>query len=660
MNHRFIPIAILVFVLISLWLVPIWAEEETENGEASKISVVVTANRIPTKESETTAEVTVITAGEVQESGVTSIVDLLETVPGIQFRSDSTTAKSQISMGGFGESSFGRVVVMVDGKRLNNPDMSSINWQSISLETIERIEVLHGGGSVLYGSGAIGGVINIITKKQSDPLSLSISSTLESYQSFKEAISAGIAKGNGSLSVSGDYYSSDGYRDSSEQQAAHGKITGSLYPTSKLVLDLGLGYSYNYYQMPGGLTKDQFEDDPTEAVNHADESTEHILSADLHGEYQATDKLLFDTLLGYEYKNFSPDMPSWGSYYYDNIYHSLSFQPQASFETTAAGHYPITMVSGIDTRYSYLDSITYDSAERNNATAETEVSLLSLGGYTNLEVKIGDSIGASGGFRFDGADIFTDDDNAWHIGPAWSIGLRWNPDENSKLYLRHERVFRYPFTDEQITYGTFLPDLEAEKGYLFETGGSIKISSVLEIKGRAYLNLMKHEIVYNTATSQNENLDETRRIGGETELTLKPKPWLTMSGSYAYVLPTFIHGDNEDKEIPLVSKHVAGASLLFALPHRFETELGTSYRGSSYQGGDNANTQEKVDGYVIVDASLRWKPTTRMGNLTIIFSVDNLLDENYASYVYYNSWSDTSSYYPGQGRSCTLSGRYSL
>ena len=141
-------------------------------SEEAQINLVVTASRRESNILSSPAFTSVITSTEIAESGSSNLVELLSRQAGLNFSSYSNEAQAQVSLRGFGENSFGRVLVLVDGRRLNNPDMQGLNWLAIPLESIERIEILHGPGSVLYGNNAIGGVINIITKTPNKPWSL--------------------------------------------------------------------------------------------------------------------------------------------------------------------------------------------------------------------------------------------------------------------------------------------------------------------------------------------------------------------------------------------------------------------------------------------------------------------------------------------------------
>ena len=652
-------ISLVLFLLFPLFLVA---------DDPADLSVVVTADRVEKAETETSATVSVITAEDIEDSGASNLADLLDTLPGVQFRSYSGPAEAQVSMGGFGENSYGRVVVLVNGRLKNNIDMRGLNWMSVPLESVERIEVLHGGGSVLYGSGAVGGVINIITKETDAPLEVEAGVSVGSFLTHRESASVGASNSLGSLRVGGSYYSTDGYRDRSASNYAAAGLSGSLYPTDLLRFRLDLDYNRNFYEMPGGLTKEQFEDDPSLAVNREDESTEHEFGASLSGEYLIGDDLVLETLLGYSYKNMAPDMASYPAFY-NRLYNTFDLQPKISWEASIAS-LPVSLVSGVDLRSSTLALENYSDKDRKTLSNEFDVALLSGGGYINTDISFTDSFGLNTGFRYDAAGISavnmdeSVDDDKLHTGPAWSAGLRWNPTPASKVYLRHERMFRYPFTDEQASlYGfgdAFLDDLEAERGYLYEMGGLYRVASFARLDLRAYLMDMQDEIAWNDATSKNENIEDTRRIGAEGALTVLPVRSLKITASYAYVLPTFLKGDDKENQIPLVSNHEIEGGFTWYGPADIEISADASFRSDYYQAGDTANDQKKEGSYLLLNAGIRWRFSLASGDLALALSADNLLDTEYSQVVAYNEWTDTSSYYPAAGRSISLSGNYKM
>ena len=171
-----------IFVLVS----PVWAqnddtgssspnaaiekseEEEKEKSEVEIEKTVVTATRAETPVEDLPVSVTVITAQEIAEMPVTTVDEVLMEAAGVltqRYRGLTTTgAHPTIYMRGTGDSS--RVLILRDGIPFNTAYSGTVNiWNNIPLENIEKIEIVRGASSALYGSSAMGGVINIITKK---------------------------------------------------------------------------------------------------------------------------------------------------------------------------------------------------------------------------------------------------------------------------------------------------------------------------------------------------------------------------------------------------------------------------------------------------------------------------------------------------------------
>ncbi|MFW5643495.1 MAG: TonB-dependent receptor, partial [Alkalispirochaeta sp.] len=242
--------------------------------DTEEIRVVVTADRILTDIVSTAADVSIITADEIRRSGAANVVELLEGHPGVRFTSYSGEAQATVDIRGFGEGAGSRVLVLVDGRRRNNPDLSGINWLGIPIDSIERIEIVRSGASALYGNNALGGVINIITKTADEPFSVTVSGVLGSFGETGSRLGISVAEENARLRAAAEGYSTDGYRDRTAYDARNITLNTEFDVLPSLTLNLDGHHGDITYEMPGSLTEEQFEDDPTQATNDADEARE--------------------------------------------------------------------------------------------------------------------------------------------------------------------------------------------------------------------------------------------------------------------------------------------------------------------------------------------------------------------------------------------------
>ena len=130
--------------------------------------VVVSASRFAQETFEVPAQIQVITQEDIRKSSGTNIPEILSLMGNLNVRG---TNMGQVGIGavvdmrGFGSSAQSNTLILIDGQRLSPIDTSSIHWESVALDSIERIEIIHGSGSVQFGDGAVGGVVNLITKK---------------------------------------------------------------------------------------------------------------------------------------------------------------------------------------------------------------------------------------------------------------------------------------------------------------------------------------------------------------------------------------------------------------------------------------------------------------------------------------------------------------
>ena len=638
-----------------------WAQEQAQEQEESH-EFIVTASRVEEEVLDAPAMVSVITAEEIAASGADNLVQTLETAAGISFRSYSGEAQAEISMRGFGESSFGRVLVLVDGRRLNNLDMQGINWLSIPLADIDRIEVLQGSSSVRHGNSAVGGVVNIITKTARKGIKVQGSLAGGSFSENREQIYASAGDGKSGLTASGSHYATDGYRKRSGLEAMGGSVGGNVDITDTLSIKATAAFTKTDYQMPGSLTAAQFAADPRQALNSADGASENLATGDVVLSWCPSDTIGFQLPVSIVHKNISADMTSWYSYT-DRAADSLEARPGITFNSGIGG-VKTRLVGGVDVLAARLGVSAFASAARSSETNYFEVSQVTVGPYLATRLDFSDAISLEAGARYDtGVNSAKDKSGSFDKSKAHSVlvyeaGLVGKPAPWAKTFVKYGTLFRYPFTDEQAS--TYYPpfgfndSLEAETGYTIEGGAGLRVGKNISSDLVVYCLVMNNEIAYDSSTYTNRNLDATRRIGADIAAKAAIFPFLNVEGSYGYVDAVFTAGSNEGKRIPLVPAH--SGKLAFTLNTPFGLEAGPTaeFRSSCYQGGDTANSQTPIPGFAVYGLRALYQFAAGKTRIELTAKVDNIFDLSYAPLVYYSAWSGASAYYPAQGRSFSI------
>ena len=223
-------------------------------AQNSQSTVIVSGSRFEENLNEVPANVQVITREEISESTSTNIPDILSQIGGLNIRNTAggqLNLGATIDMGGYGPTAKDTTLVLVDGQRINPIDSSNISWESIPLDSINRIEILRGGASVQYGNGALGGVINIITNGGKSNLN----QVSTSYGSFNTLVNNAIFRNTieqTTLQLSANTSNTNGWRQNSAANAYSfdAKVIQSLGGKENVYADLF--YSYSNQQMPGG------------------------------------------------------------------------------------------------------------------------------------------------------------------------------------------------------------------------------------------------------------------------------------------------------------------------------------------------------------------------------------------------------------------------
>jgi len=653
-----------------------------EEAITTMAEVVVTATRDTQEIRKAPASVSVITEQDIKDSGATTLVDVLDTLESIQFRTYSGNAtQAQIDMRGFGgDNPFGKTLILLDGRRLNRTDMASINWMQIPVNTIEKIEIVRGPGSVLYGDAAIGGVINIITKKGKGKPELNASFIAGSYGLHDERVGVTGAANKWTYAATGENNFSFGYRDRSKYSAQGGGFDVGYSANDLLNLSLNVSFNKLDYQMPGALTKEQMEQDRRQyqpamplywmKAHNDDDGSDKYTNVNLGVKSFWGSWGQFEMNFLYGKKDLQMNMPSWYSYNYsDTQADTYGITPRYILEKDIFGFHN-KVVAGVDYyREPYTKNI-FSDRERTSKLSTADFTRESVGGYLRDEFSFLRNFILSAGCRFEQTSIqgsnvdfanpannFTHQKNTYDA-QAYEAGLTWLWGKQSKVYAKYSTVYRIPFIDEVASFsgfgGTFLTDLKKEKGVSMETGAEFYPLENLKIGLTVFRTDMEDEIEYvydpMTFTGENRNVGETRHDGAEISLTYFLPKYFSLFGNYTYHKATFENGMNNKKEIPLVPRHMANAGLDIYLPFHVTLRTEVRHVGESFLSGDNDNNAEKLNDYTIMNVSAYWKPTLGKMDMTVFAGVDNIADVKYSSFgIDYEQYGMPNFYYPMPG-----------
>lgn len=263
MKRGVILLMSVVFGLIKVCLAEVTTAAAEEEAPTFKLGeVVVTATRTEEISRDVPASVVVITGKEIKESQAKFISNVLEGIPGVSISSTDALGRGPtITLRGVYDYNSGYVLVLVNGMPINSPDTGKPYIDSIPLSDIERIEIIKGGNSAVWGGYAMGGVINIITKEGGK-------TSAEAYAS-QSAWNTKIFDFSGQISFSNDVYfhivgdsrATDGWRKHSDYNLK--TFGGSLTKYNKeksLKTSLKFGYYKDHNKYPGPLTKKQWEE----------------------------------------------------------------------------------------------------------------------------------------------------------------------------------------------------------------------------------------------------------------------------------------------------------------------------------------------------------------------------------------------------------------
>ncbi|MFO7667265.1 MAG: TonB-dependent receptor [Desulfobacterales bacterium] len=639
-----------------------------EKGMATLPEVVVTATRTASEIERVPAGITVITLDDIKNSNAGSIPDLLSSGEGIIVRNLQGNGKNaQIDLRGFGETGPYNTLVLVDGRRVNGIDLSGVDWTQIPIDQVERIEIVRGTGTVLYGDNAAGGVINIITKTPSEGFTAKSSVGFGSYGRSRLEASAGGGYDKIAASFNASYDETDGYRDNNGYKAKDigGKIVFDA--SDKLSFTVSGSSHKDDFGLPGPLTEVQMKADRRSTVNPLDEGS----STDTYV------KAGFDLMTG-NYGNLAADI-SYRNRSNDAVFPDATSPLATDTKLKTWGFAPKyvlnsevlnrknTLVTGVDLYWSEQDIDSYGGffIPVSTQSSYSDIARDSIGLYFNDEFALKENLIISLGARHEKVRyslaqvdmtgfLSPLDENMSDSENAYNAGLTFIYSDKSSVFVRANRSFRFPLTDElvYIDWGKFSyranASLKPQTGKHYEAGIRHFFGKKISGSITLFRAEIENELFYDPSTFGNENHPETLHDGIEIGYKAKLFDRLTLFGNFTYDDAEFEKAPYKGNEIPAVPRFKGNIGFRvddLATPGLTLT-ADYNYIGSSHVISDQANNFDKLDSYYTIDAKLAYKYKM----LKAYIGVNNLTDRKYSEYAVMDTFLTKRNFYPAPER----------
>ena len=647
---------------------------------------------------------TVITAEDIERSPAQTLPDILSQAAGVQVThlyGNPTGINDMVDLRGFGAFAQSNVLILVNGRRFQDLDLQGFDFSTIPLNSIERIEITRGNsGTVVYGDGAIGGVINIVTKTAAvAPFSGKVEGAVGSYGYQEGRISAASSFGPWSASLYGNTVGWSGYRQNSKSNQQN--VIGNLnYKALGWTSYLTISGDRQRQDLPGALpnmpSNAPFSnpiglDNPRASITPLDWATkqdfsittgftntvgsgaELIVDGGVRRKFQQSNFLNYFNGPGFTFDPLTASPLS----YANTVMTTSSLTPRLDMSHQAFG-VPNHLLTGIDfynTQYDSDRSLSpgdipihhYDIRQTtaaiyamNTTTVMPDLDI-SFGGrlqrnMVNAQDTYDATMDPNAGFYATNPQAPTIDTSEWQ----WAAHLGYEYRANSVLtfFGRAARAFRLPNADERVGSGSPFSlvtppnlDLKTQTSYDVEDGFRVKWGR-FNFESSVYLMELNNEIHFIPALFLDVNLDPTQRLGWENSATYQLTDDVRLHGGFAYTRATFREGPFAGNDIPLVSRWSGNAGATWDIWKKLAVlDVTGRFVGERRMDNDQTNTQPLIPANVTVDVKLSGQYDRFFWSAAVL----NVFDVSYFDYAiasaftqgFYNA-------YPQPGRTFVL------
>ena len=632
-------LAILSFIVVGI--MAFGDDNDTFNVKLEES--IVTATGFDDIQSNQIKNTTVVTAQDIHNKGYNTVEEILRRTPGVNFVNNAFGYIVDVRGQGV-QGAAKNVKVLVDGSPLNILDMSHaiLPLNSVPVEDIEKIEIINGGGTVLYGSGTAGGVINIITKKtQEEPVKNKVYYQNSSFETNKFGFGTSIKfTDNFLLDLAYENVNGNGYRrgDKRDGENLRGGFTYNI--TDNQTLRFRATKYKEESKETGGITKVQLDRDRKAPGSEKTDSNLNRTEYTLNYEIKPTNNLTF-SLLGYNQKTIRD---------YDIA------TPMRGMILKTDGFFKDTK-NGIDLKGKYdysLGNIIFGYEYIKNKSNRHSYSIMSK---TDIDLKkdthsafiqgkhsFTDKLDGILGYRYEHADynIYrndrtnTIDKKTKKNNSAYEAGLNFKYSDTGNVYAKYERGYRSPspteMADKSPIQGYTLNNLKSEKYDTYEIGIKDMIGpSFVSLTG--FYTKKNDEILINMVGHGEswtyKNLQETERKGVEL-FAEQYFGSFRVNESVSYVDAKISKGTDKNKKIPYVSKTKATLGANYEILKGLNLTADLNYFSNSVD--DN---YEKIKGYSTTDLGVNYAHKTGLG---VQAGVKNVFDKKYYKYKNGNSY----------------------
>ena len=658
-------------------------------------AVVIEATRFPEAVRTLPASVTVLTAEDIAASPARTLPELLSQQAGITMRDffGNNAAATSVDLRGFGVTGPQNTLVLVDGRRVTDIDLTSVQWAAIPLASIERVEIMRGTGAVLYGDGASSGVINVVTRT---PLKegwvAEAMGRVGTFSTVEGQIYGSAASGSLAANASVYGYSSDGYRANNRNEQQNNTVN-LRWGIGATTVNVRLATDRQDLRLPGArrvqpsIGLDEYASDPRGAQTPLDFASRDGERAGLSLSRRWGET---DLSVGLDWRR--KDQRS----YFDqggfpisraDLMDVTSITPRMRFPFKTGGiAHRLTL--GIDWHDWDYDSRRSDRPENvdrpiNHVRVKQETRAF----YAQDSIELSAATRLLLGWRreqvrFDASDTLDPTAPGFFFNTAappasqkqsanaWEAGLRHELSKAWSVFGRLGQAFRFVNVDEIYENDAFFTAqfqiLSPQRSRTFETGAEWR-RDALSLRGAVFRTDVKNEIHLDPFTTGvgNTNLPPSRRQGIELEARWEATRTLRVAGNYTYTDAKFREGvlpgspfaigtglSVAGKRVPLVPEHKLNASLTWDATSRTRLSAALGAVSSQLMDNDEPNTLgTKVPGYAFAD--LKAAHSFRWGR--IAFAVNNVFDSHYYTYAVRSAFvADRYAVYPLPGRTFAL------